>query len=430
MPRPTRVHVEGALCLVTCRAAEGTALFQRPQDYETYLQLLQEYRERYGFKLFAYTLLPDQVLLCVEPAAGTTVSTFMHALSSRYTKYLMKRHGRAGHVFQERFKLALLEKAPWLLRVTGYLHTHPRRSGLTRDFAEYRWCSCPSYLAAGASRPGLCLSGEVAEVLEALGRLRPGWTYALYLQSLSDAEWDALRLELERPAAGSPAFLALVEQTRKEAASIAKEVAAGTPEPSPATPLERGVRQSRRPPLVATAWVAMVTLSLSAAWLSARSADFLRQTLRVLSEENSHTLLALASRGMADSPAQLTRFQTPQQLGGTLWEIQLKPTVASQGETPVADKLRFDGDRLVSSRLREAGFPASRYLMKPAQAGTGSWETVQIGPGGEMVSWQGEWRGSAMHGVMTRQQPGGEVETFRFLGMSAQQPDGEETSEI
>ena len=46
----------------------------------------------------------------------------------------------------------------------------------------------------------------MAEVLEALSRVRPGWTYALYLQSVADGEWDAMRMELERPAAGSPEY--------------------------------------------------------------------------------------------------------------------------------------------------------------------------------------------------------------------------------
>ena len=438
MPRPTRVHVDGALCLVTCRAMEGTILFQEPRDYETYLALLQEYRQRYGFKLFAYVLLPDHLALCVEPAGGTTVSTFMHALNSRYTKYVIKRHSRTGHVFQERFKLILIEKAPWLLRITGYLHTHPRRSGLTSDIEEYRWSSYPSYLAVSVSDiryplkgSGQMVSdigrgnGEVAEVLETLGRLRPSWTYPLYLQSLSDAEWDVLGMELERPAVGSPAFVALVEQKRKMVASEkGKEPddSADDVSMSQMNVLSAQSSPNRRHPVgsstMITMSLAMAFLSLLAALLSAHNVDFLRQTLRVLTEENGQALLALSTNRASGAAVRLVSFSVPQQLGGTTWDIQLKPMVATGSQTAVADRLRFEQDKVASSRLSGAGFPACRYLAKTAQAGTGSWETIQIGPGGETVSWQGQWRGRTMHGLMTRQMPGGAVSTFRFIGMT------------
>ena len=34
-----------------------------------------------------------------------------------------------------------------------------------------------------------------------------------------------------------------------------------------------------------------------------------------------------------------------------------------------------------------------------------------------MVTWQGDMSGQAMQGLMTRQLPGGQVETFRFIGI-------------
>ena len=142
MPRPHRIHLEGALNYVTSRALEGFTLFKDDRDYQTYLELVTEYRQRFGFKLFAYVLLPDHLHLCVEATNGTTISAIMHALNSRYTKYYNKRYGHAGHVFEGRFRLTLIEKASSLLQVTGYLHTHPRRSGLGMDVSGYRWSSC------------------------------------------------------------------------------------------------------------------------------------------------------------------------------------------------------------------------------------------------------------------------------------------------
>ncbi len=444
MPRPTRVHIDGALCLVTCRAMEGTVLFQEPRDYETYLALLQEYRERYGFKLFAYALLPDHLALCLEPANGTTVSTFMHALNSRYTKYVIKRHSRTGHVFQERFKLTLLEKAPWLLRITGYLHTHPRRCGVSNDVEGYRWSSCPSYLAAGASDIRYPLkgsgqmvsdigrrSGEVAEVFEALSQARPGCTYVLYLQSVPEAEWDAMRIDLERPALGSPAFLALVERQRRRSPLIYTPIPADTAD-SNETLSQRRVPESivpgRSRPLAMTLSLAMAFVALVAALLSARTVDFLRQTLKVLAEENTQTLLALSTARTPASPVQLASLQVPEWLSRTSWQIQLQPMVGSEAAEAVTDQLQFEGEQIRSIRLSAEGFASSNYSLALQPGGTVQWGTMQTSATGEIVCWRGAWDGRVMRGVMTRERPGSSVVNYSFVGTPQMRETGSTTT--
>ena len=47
-------------------------------------------------------------------------------MHSHYIKLYAKRHGATSHLF-ERFKSTVMEKAPSLLRITGYLHTLPLR---------------------------------------------------------------------------------------------------------------------------------------------------------------------------------------------------------------------------------------------------------------------------------------------------------------
>lgn len=414
MPRPTRVYVEGALHLVTCHTAEaGSALFRNDQDYETYLELLGAYSRQFGFRIFAYVLLPEQVSLLMEPVNGTTVSTFMHALNSRYTKRFIKRHGHTSRLF-DRFKLTVLEKAPSLLRVTGYLHTLPRLSGVTHDVEGYRWSSTASYLAAGASRPGQCPEGEVAEVLSLLGEERPGWTYALYLQSIPNEEWERMSRELERPAVGSPEFLALVEQQRCQTPAKAGKVSDTIRIEAPGATV---AHTGRRSPIM-TLSLAMAFVSVVAALLSARNVSFLKSTLRSVAEDSGQVLLALGSR----TPA-LASLHAPDRLEGTAWQVQLKPLAGAQTAAS-ADHLEFTGERMVSANLREVGFLPGHFRAAPSANGL-TWETVQIGPGGEIVSWRGESSGRMVHGMVTRQRPGGSVETFRFMGMNAQ-----DTSEI
>jgi REP element-mobilizing transposase RayT len=408
MPRPTRVSIPGALCYVTSRALEGVPLFKDDRDYTTYLRLLEEYRGRYGFKVFGFVLLPDHLYLCLELAPGTTISSIMHALNSRYTKYALKRHGRTGHLFQERFKLTVVEKAPSLLRVTGYLHVLPQRWGLSQDPLRYRWSSVRSYGVRHPAPAGQAGGGvsDTGEVLEQLRQLRPGWSYELYLRSVPDAEWDLLEQELERPVVGSPEFLARVEQQRCQTLPKAEKV----------SDTFRAARPARSPAMTLSAAVAL--MALAASLLAARNVTFLKETMNVLAEENQQMVAALSAavRGLG-SGARLASWAVPRSLAGTSWDIRLKPALAAPGDTSLADRIQFEGDRMVSASLQKSGFLAGRYTSTLQKAGGMAWESVQVGPGGEVISWQGEQSGSTVRGVMTRQRPGEPVATFRFIGV-------------
>ena len=48
MPRPTRIHMAGALCYVTSRAPEGAVLFKDARDYQAYLGFLKAYQEQFA----------------------------------------------------------------------------------------------------------------------------------------------------------------------------------------------------------------------------------------------------------------------------------------------------------------------------------------------------------------------------------------------
>ncbi len=220
MPRAPRIYVEGALYnYVTAASAVDVPLFCDQRDYQTYLGYLKEYQARFGFKLYAFLLLPCQLQLCLEPMSDTTISTIVHALNSRYSKYATKHLGRSGHLFQGRFQSTLLEKETMLLPVTGFLHRYPQALGACDDARLYQWSSLPAYLD-GSRYDTVCSPHvEVAEVLQRLGEEEPGVDYATYLQSFSEEECRRLDVGLHQTAVGSEAFLALVRRYQSRPAA-------------------------------------------------------------------------------------------------------------------------------------------------------------------------------------------------------------------
>ena len=145
MGRGPRINIKGAVYYVTSRGDHEQDIFNSDADYNTYLELLKKYKGQFAFKLFAFILLPNHIHLLIELTGDSTISQIMHALNSNYTKYFNSRYDRKGHLFQERYKMVIAEKAPYLPSITAYIHQHPVRLGLAKDPGEYRYSSYLNY---------------------------------------------------------------------------------------------------------------------------------------------------------------------------------------------------------------------------------------------------------------------------------------------
>jgi hypothetical protein len=241
----------------------------------------------------------------------------------------------------------------------------------------------------------------------------------LYLASIPEQEWDSFAAQLEHPVFGSDSFRAMVEEKSRQAAQLHAEPQVRVA-PAPvmtAMPAPAGSQSKRS--LILTLSTSMACAAVALAIWSSQTIRFLRDTVKVLARENQHTLSAMTESLQNRWPdVQLATAAMPETIYGT-WEVQIKPMTGTS-PAPVADRLQFEQDVVKSSALSASGFPAGKYQAYPRSKGAQVWEAVHIGPGGEMVSWRGEWSGQTMHGVMTRQRPGQTVATYRFVGMNRQ----------
>jgi len=120
-------------------------IFRSKKDYQLYLNFLSEYKDRYGFSLYAYTLISNHVHLLIE-VAEFPLSRLMQNLQFRYTRNFNIKYKKYGHLFQGRYKAILCEKDSYLLELSAYIHLNAVRAGLVEDPINYPWCSYRSYL--------------------------------------------------------------------------------------------------------------------------------------------------------------------------------------------------------------------------------------------------------------------------------------------
>jgi putative transposase len=140
MVRPLRLEFPGALYHVISRGNERAPIFRDDWDRGFFLGILGSVIRDNGWLLHSYCLLGNHYHLLLETPQGN-LSKGMHALNGRYTQKFNRRHARAGHVLEGRFKAIFVEKEPHLLELHRYIVLNPVRAGLVARPEDWTWSS-------------------------------------------------------------------------------------------------------------------------------------------------------------------------------------------------------------------------------------------------------------------------------------------------
>ena len=150
MARPLRIEFPGALYHVTARGNARAAVFLDDDDRRRFLALLAETAARRGWTCHAYCLMDNHYHLLVERSSAN-LGRGMRQINGVYTQRFNRAHGRAGHVFQGRYKAILVEKQAYLLELARYVVLNPVRAGMVAKPGDWMWSS---YRRTAARRGG------------------------------------------------------------------------------------------------------------------------------------------------------------------------------------------------------------------------------------------------------------------------------------
>src|SRR4030043_1793691 len=143
MSRPLRIQYAGAVYHITSRGNARKAIFKDDRDRKVFLNIVEEVKDRYHWLCHTYCLMNNHYHLLVETPDGN-LSEGMRQLNGVYTQVFNRRHRRAGHLFQGRYKAILVQKDSHLLEVSRYVVLNPVRAGTVERPDQWKWSS---YLA-------------------------------------------------------------------------------------------------------------------------------------------------------------------------------------------------------------------------------------------------------------------------------------------
>jgi putative transposase len=144
MPRKPRFFVPSLAAHVIQRGNNRQTIFFDAADYELYLSLLGEGRDRYGCSIHAYVLMTNHVHLLLTPTETQSVSRLMQYVGRHYVPYINAKYARSGTLWEGRFKASIVDSASYLLACYRYIELNPVRAGMVAYPEDYCWSSFQS----------------------------------------------------------------------------------------------------------------------------------------------------------------------------------------------------------------------------------------------------------------------------------------------
>ena len=93
MARKLRIEFEGGLYHVITRGNQRQKVFREEKDFLKYLEFLSDYKDRYGFGVYAYVLMGTHVHLLILIETGQVpLSKILQGINQCFTMYFNRRY--------------------------------------------------------------------------------------------------------------------------------------------------------------------------------------------------------------------------------------------------------------------------------------------------------------------------------------------------
>ena len=141
MPRQPRFVLVGHPQHVIIRGNNRDPIFYADDDYQFYLEKLEEACNKHDCELHAYVLMTNHVHLLITPNLKNGISKAIQMLGRYYVQYFNYKYKRTGTLWEGRYKASLIDSDNYLLTCDRYIELNPVRANMVKHPVEYPWSS-------------------------------------------------------------------------------------------------------------------------------------------------------------------------------------------------------------------------------------------------------------------------------------------------
>jgi putative transposase len=145
MAQPPHFDLTNAAYFVTTSTKERLRIFEEEGTSEILLDVLRENREAWGYKLFAYVVMPDHIHLLIQPKSDKKISKILNQIkgvSSRKINLILKQE----HVWQKGFYDFTIYSDKKFQEKFNYIHFNPVKWKIVKRAEDYPFSSAGNYL--------------------------------------------------------------------------------------------------------------------------------------------------------------------------------------------------------------------------------------------------------------------------------------------
>jgi putative transposase len=142
MPRQARLDAPGTLHHVMIRGIEKSNIVDDRRDRQDFVSRMGAIASDTKTAIYAWALMTNHAHIFLR-SGPKGVSTFMRRFLTGYAITYNKRHGRSGHLFQNRYKSIICEEDAYFQELVRYIHLNPLRAMLVKTLSgleRYPWC--------------------------------------------------------------------------------------------------------------------------------------------------------------------------------------------------------------------------------------------------------------------------------------------------
>jgi putative transposase len=145
IPRTARDSVGSMWYHALNRGNRREAVFDKPGDYDAFVEAMVDARARLPVDLLGHCLMPNHFHLGLRPHHDGDLGRWMQWLLTTHAQRYHRHYGTRGHVWQQRFEVFPVQDANHLVTVLRYVERNALRAELVSRAEDWKWSSLPGW---------------------------------------------------------------------------------------------------------------------------------------------------------------------------------------------------------------------------------------------------------------------------------------------
>ena len=136
---------QGGYYHVYNHAVDEVELYRESDDYQYYLEKVDQYLNRKDFEVCCWCLMSNHFHFLVYQKSDKIVSSVFNSLNLSYVNHYNSKYKRKGKLYSDRLQHKKIEGGDYLQRLCLYIHLNPVKDGFVKkpedwEFSDYsRW---------------------------------------------------------------------------------------------------------------------------------------------------------------------------------------------------------------------------------------------------------------------------------------------------